>query len=588
MADPTPLQIKPGVVKSVTPNTVRNRWIDADKVRFEAGKPCKIGGWNPAIVTLMDGLARGSLGWMTLAGNSCLTTGTWRKLYALLADTLTDITPYEATGTEANNPFGTTIGLFTVNVTHVGHGREVGSIVHYSGASAGGGITINGAYTVTSVTSSSVYVITHSIAATSTAASTGGAAVHYDYELNPGLTSSAFGLGYGAGPYGESTYGTPRAEGIALAARHWFISRYNSNIMICPLGEQIYFWDQDSAAARATLLTNSPPSLAMFVTAENYVTALGTDGIPMRMRWADRDDPTDWTPDLADTGNTRDLVNGNKLVAGTPVSDGMNLIFSDTACFYHQYQGTGGIYSTRLGAENAGLVGPDGFATVGARCFWMTPSNFMMYDGSVQPIPRQAEILEWFKLRFNRAQAAKVWCDYHPARNEVWFGFPAGASVEPNEYLILSLDDFSWTPGTLDRTTMAHYPTPDGNIVMCGTDSVIYDHEVGLDADGAAMPAFIKLGMFTLGNGGRDMDVNRYIVDHGRQAGDLTIELDLYRRPRGIVEDTVTFTVTDTDEENDSFQVGGRHLTMTITSDVLGGDFRIDTPGLEIQSSGDR
>ena len=73
------------------------------------------------------------------------------------------------------NPFSVTNGSATVTVSHPDHGLFTGMQVTISGASAVGGITPSGAYTIT-VTSADAYTLTHGSNATSTATG-GGSAV---------------------------------------------------------------------------------------------------------------------------------------------------------------------------------------------------------------------------------------------------------------------------------------------------------------------------------------------------------------------------------------------------------------------------
>lgn len=591
MANPVPIQVKPGVVKTLTPNTLRNRWVDADKVRFETGKPAKIGGWEKAVDDLLDGVIRGCLAWQTIDGQSVFTGGTWRRLYTLIDGALDDITPLRTSGTLGVDPFAVSIGSPIVTVTHASHGVTQYANVNFSGASAGGGITISGEYAVTEVIDANSYTITHTSNATSTDSTTGGAAVAYEYEINPGYTSSVYGLGYGSGAYGSGTYGTPRTSGgIALDLRHWFIQTYNGSVLILPSGGTLYFWDQDGGDARAEAISNAPTARAMFVTAEGYVVALGTNDTPMRVRWPDRDDITDWTPSDNDTGNDRTLRHGSRLVAGTAVGDSMNLIWSDTATYFHQFTGDPETanYATPLAANNSGLVGPGAYCTADTRAFWMSPHGFQMFDGTVRDMPRQEEIRAWVFERLNRAHAAKSWAAFHSAKDEVWFGYVKEGEVEPTEYVICSLADFSWTPGTMDRTAMASYPTPLAGVVMAGSDSYLYNHETGVDADGSAMEAFIELGQYALGNGRVDMDVAGYIVDHERHAGDISLRIRLKGLPQDTADDDDLTTILAEGDTEADFFMGGRYATVRWTSNEVGGDFALGTPSLLIQPAGGR
>ena len=142
----TPIEVLPGVVKSESDYAARGRWIDMDHVRFVSGKPEKIGGTQRFITDTFDGIARGATAWASYLGTQCLVFGTACSLYIYREGALSLITPYrpDATGLAlATDPFAVTIGSADVTVTSAAHGiTSVGTLVTFSGATAGGGITI--------------------------------------------------------------------------------------------------------------------------------------------------------------------------------------------------------------------------------------------------------------------------------------------------------------------------------------------------------------------------------------------------------------------------------------------------------------
>ena len=97
------------------------------------------------------------------------------------------------------NPFTTTNGSGIVTVTNVNHGAITGDTVFFSGASAVGGLTINGGYEITYV-DSNTYTIDADAPANADA--TGGGTVIADYELNIGLDVYTSATGWGAGRWG--------------------------------------------------------------------------------------------------------------------------------------------------------------------------------------------------------------------------------------------------------------------------------------------------------------------------------------------------------------------------------------------------
>jgi len=196
------IMFKPGVNRENTRYTTEGGWYDCDKVRFRQGTPEKIGGWQRISATIFQGVCRSLWNWVTLGSQNLLGVGTHLKFYIENGGAYNDITPLrKAPATLGNNPFATTSGSTTVVVTDATGGYTNGAFVTFSGATAVGGLTLNGEYQLTTIgVSTSTYSITASSPASSTATG-GGAAVVAAYQVNPGpeyavpLVGGALALG---------------------------------------------------------------------------------------------------------------------------------------------------------------------------------------------------------------------------------------------------------------------------------------------------------------------------------------------------------------------------------------------------------
>ena len=171
----------------------------------------------------------------------------------------------------------------------------------------------------------------------------------------------------------------------------------------------------------------------------------------MTVRWPDIEDPTDWTPAETNTANERKLQGGTRLIGGGALTDGLSLVWSDTSVFLFQFTGSSSIYSSRMVSTDCGLVGPHAWTSANGAAFWMSEANFWMFNGYAQPIPNVEDIRRWVFSRVNPTNAMKSFAFFNSVFNEVWFCFPTGAATEPNEYVMVDLDNFSWCHGTLDR-----------------------------------------------------------------------------------------------------------------------------------------
>ena len=166
-----PVPLASGITLAATEYEAQGRYIGADKVRFVQGKPEKIGGWVQWNLSgdALDRICRSILCWQDFNYNVWHAFGTSGRLWVFNQEKAkANITPFETTGT-ISNPFSTSNGSPVVTVAHTAHGVVVGQYVNFAGASAVGGIIINGEYIVASVIDANSYTIVHSSAATSTA-----------------------------------------------------------------------------------------------------------------------------------------------------------------------------------------------------------------------------------------------------------------------------------------------------------------------------------------------------------------------------------------------------------------------------------
>ena len=116
-------------------------------------------------------------------------------------------------------------------------------------------------------------------------------------------------LGYGGGPYGLFSYGTPRPDtGTATPATTWTLDNWGEYLLACSNADgKIYEWDLN-IANDGVALTNAPVSnKAVLVTAERFVFALGAGGNARKVAWSDQEDNTTWTPSITNQAGDIEL-----------------------------------------------------------------------------------------------------------------------------------------------------------------------------------------------------------------------------------------------------------------------------------------
>jgi hypothetical protein len=284
-----PLQkilFKPGVNKENTRYTTEGGWYEADKIRFRQGNPEVIGGWEPLSAATFQGVCRSLWNWVTLGGNNLIGVGTNLKFYINQGGLYNDVTPIRET-VSLNNPFNTTNTSTTVLVTDTSHGCVTGDFVTFSGASAVGGLTLNGEFQVTVLTANT-YNITSASPATSTAGP-GGGTVTTVYQINVGPAIPVPLVGWGAGSWGSppavappSTVGTwGYGRDSTSALRLWNQINYGQDLVYGPRGGAIYYWTANNGVNTRGVLLNTLGGTVSFTNASPTVvtsTILYNDG----------------------------------------------------------------------------------------------------------------------------------------------------------------------------------------------------------------------------------------------------------------------------------------------------------------------
>ena len=229
------LEFKPGLIKDDTSLASEGGFVGANLVRFSRGRPQVIGGWEDARAAAFTYPVRGAKSWATLAGDKVLAYGTADKLLTLYGGSTVDITPLKRRATLVN-PFTTVSGSATVTVADQDHGLKQGDPVTYALATAVGGLTLNGTYTIARVVSIDAYEITAGSNASSSA--TGGGKVECTVPLDVGNIDGVGGTGYGTGTYGTGLYGYP--SGGDVSPRVWSLDNFGADLIAVPRNGALY------------------------------------------------------------------------------------------------------------------------------------------------------------------------------------------------------------------------------------------------------------------------------------------------------------------------------------------------------------
>jgi hypothetical protein len=619
-----PLQkivFKPGVNRENTRYTTEGGWYDCDKVRFRQGTPEKIGGWQRISATTFLGVCRSLWNWVTLGSQNLLGVGTNLKFYIENGGAYNDITPLRVVpaATLGNNPFSTTSGSTTVTVTDAAGGYADGAFVTFSGATAVGGLDLNGEYQLTTIgTSTTTYNITASSAASSTATG-GGAAVVAAYQINPGPEYAVPLSGWGAGAWGSGTWGLGSTSVDAL--RIWNQNNFGQDLIFGPRGEGLYYWDANtSLTTRGVLLSSlagasDVPLYQNFLLvsdASRFVLVFGTNEIgdtildPMLIRWSDQEDPVQWTPAITNQAGSVRLSHGSRIVTALQSRQEI-LVYTDASLYSLQYLGPPFVWGSQLLADNISIVGPNAATIASGVSYWMGVDKFYKYDGRVQTL--RCDLREYIFSDINSAQYEQVFASTNEGFNEVWFFYCSENSTAIDKYVVYNYGEDIWYYGTMARTAwldsgLRNYPlaaTYNHNVV---------NQEQGVDDNetGTALPieAYITSSEFDIGDGHNFGFVWRVLPDitfRGSTAASPQATMYLkplqnsgsgYNNPESVAgsnSGAVTRTAVIPVEQftgQINTRVRGRQMAFKIDSNALGVTWQLGAPRMDIRPDGRR
>jgi len=611
------LTFKPGINKEITRSAGEGGWFDCDKVRFGDGYPEKIGGWERTSENTYDGICRSLWSWSSLTGQKLLGVGTHLSFYISFGGAFYDITPVRATAT-LTDPFETTNALTTVEVTDVAHGAITGDTVIFSDATAVGGLTLDGPYTVTRVDDDN-YTVEAASAATSSA--TGGGTVEAEYLLNVGgeinLPMSGFGSGaWGAGPWGEG-------ESSNVPLRLWSQGNFGEDLIFAPRGGKPCYWDTSVGVdTRGILLetaggaSNVPTKVNFILVSDisRFVFAFGSDDVgstpfsPMRVRWSDQESAVNWTPAATNQAGSLELSRGSEIITAIQSRQEI-LVWSDAALYSLQYLGAPDVWGAQILGDKISIVGQNAAVIVGGVSFWMGRKTFYRYDGAVQPLP--CMLSRHVFDNFNYDQQQQVVAGTNERYNEVWWFYCSADSTQLDLYVIYNYVQNIWYHGSLGRTAWIESGILDTPVAATYINNLVF-HEVGNDdrttAVAAPIAAHVSSSLLDIDEGDRFMFVRKVIPDvtfvgSDSTAPSVTMSLLPVKEPGSGYNDPLSeggnsgesvvgsepgVGVIDTFTKILKIRVRGRQLELKIASTDLGVAWQSGNIRIDVRTSGRR
>ena len=612
------MDFKPGIYRESTQYAEKGAWYDVDKVRFRAGKPENMRGFETRVSSTFDGAARDLLTWADNRRLKRATFGTSKKLFEHNGDQIFDITPVSAS-TTLTNCFSVALSANTVTVSAASHGRTTGDFVFFTSSTTIGGNILLGTTTyAVSVINSNTFAIDVATTASAAQSSSGGGTIHF--LLGTGTDNAVAGLGYGAGSFtagvcaaGGRGWNQPTSTGASdftSQITQWSLDNFGEDVVANRRGSSIYLYDTDASATplRATLVsgaTNSTPTTVNSIIVspnDRHLICLGSNQFnttasptgtfdPMTVRWSNQEDITNWVPSLSSTAGETVLTDGTEIVGGVRSRNAIN-IWTDNSLWTMTFVGPPFTFQFQQLGSNCGLIAPHAAVDYDGISVWMGYDNFYVFDGQVKNL--DCTVRRFIFDRLNRDQKDKIFAGINSEFKEVIWLYPSKDSDECDSYVIWSPSENYWTYGSSIFTTFAD-KTVFGNTITTGVTAGgnnLYNNEpVGVFTEnGQPQSSFIESADFDMADGNEIMFLSRVIPDFTLNDGALTFSIktkDFPESPTEREKPQPPHTITNSTVKID-MRARGRQGRIRVSCNAANTSWRWGSVRLAIQPDGRR
>ena len=605
-------EFQQGFHRETTAYAEGQRWFDGNYVRFRAGRPENMRGYETrALGVTFDGSARDLITWSDSDSKKRAIFGTPDKLYAHEGDQIYDITPITTAVTLAN-VFGTSSGSTRVCCSDASHGRVVGDYVFFTSSAAFNAVSLQDkTFPVISVESADVFTISVTGAADATESDTGTAT--FNYYIPTGNSVAAAGLGYGAARFQATVCASQTrawnqpasagSSGIVFGITQWSLDNWGEDVVANRKGSNIFYFDSDASVfpTRATSVTTSPIQTNSIIVSPNdrHLVALGTNEYaadatvsgtfnPMLVRWSDQDDRTNWVPSISSTAGEVVLTDGTEIIGAVRSKTAIN-IWTDNSLWLMEFAGPPFTFRFTQAGTNCGMVGQHGGVDFGGVTYWMGYDNFHRFTGQVEDV--SCTVRRYIFDDINRDYYDKVFAGINSEFNEIIWLYPSGTKTECDKYVIYNPIDDYWIYGEMIFTTFADKEVF-GNTLTTGVTVAgnnIYNNEPidVFTGSGETITSFVESGDFDIEDGNAIMFMNRIIPDYDLSGGKIKMKFTTKQYPESTESITKEFDITNTTEKV-NFRSRGRQAKVRVSCDSNNASWRWGSIRLGIQGDGGR
>jgi hypothetical protein len=459
--------------------------------------------------------------------------------------------------------FTSSVNSQVIQVALTAHGLALGStfaIPMPTKVGANNEVTLQGFYTAQEIIDANNFIIfaAQSVptAATTYEANLSGAPqIIYWVTQAPLLPNSGWGVGgWGVGGWGAGVQPPPLAGnqfpppagtvGFGnVSGDDWCLANWGSQLISNAANGPLFAWDPISGIQNSQRIANGPSYVTGFFVGmpEQQIIAYGASTAqvqdPMLVAWCDNANYNTWTAAVNNQAGTYRLTRGSRIIGGCQGPQ-QAMLWTDVGLWTMAYIGYPNVFGFNEVAQGCGLIGKHAFCIYGPQVFWMSRDAFWMYsNGVVQRL--QCDVWDVVIKNLNNTRDVNgnyVYFNHirgaaNSGFDEVTWHFPSQASTtgENDSWVKFNPVTGEWdyslsTPqqGMIGSTPINVTAWLDNNIfghpissmiAPDGVDSIIMQHEMGMDANGQPINWMVLTGFFMLADGEDKVFVDYMLPD---------------------------------------------------------------------------
>jgi hypothetical protein len=381
---------------------------------------------------------------------------------------------------------------------------------------------------------------------------------------------------------------------------------------------------------------------------------------PLLIRWATQDQPNVWTPLVTNSAGFIRVSRGSQIVCAIATRQEI-LVYTEGTLNSLQFVGTTDVFSLNELSDNISILSPRCVATVNNTAYWMGHDKFYAYTGRVETLPCTLRNHVFTNLNYEQADQIvcgtnegwnEIWWFYPTADSQINNAYVIYNHLEKIWYYG-TIDRTAWSDsslreypqavtgtyvtGSIASTTLTVTAVSVGILqvgsVISGTgvavgttitalgtgtggigtytvnisqsvvstaitaDSIIYNHEQGLNDDTTAMTSFISSSDFDLVDGDQFILTKRIIPDLSFTGSTATLPaVTMYIKPRNFPgnaysntdSEQVIETSVDVFTEQIFMRARARQMAIQIESTDLNVQWQLGSPRLDGRPDGRR